>query len=178
MTWKLIGRRTDLKIALSDTGSAMFHGWPESQIVRPTVVTSIAAIRRIEKATSTWTICLATDSKEIFAADMLSPRKPSLAERVKQLPNQRHGSITFFTEPVDTVALTLVASPADYGTITNLMKIVAQADSFAYELSVDFIGFPVTPSSTGNPTESEFLSGVPLPIEQFSLAINARAKDD
>jgi hypothetical protein len=178
MTWKFSGNRSDFVIELSDEGHMLFHGWPKSQDIRPTVITSVAAIRRIESAKCIWTLCLPSDFKEIFSADMLSKRNPLLAERIKKAPERRHGSIKFFDAPVASVGLTLVAAHSDYQTITRLFELVTLSDSIFYHLSVNFIGFPVAPGSTGDPTEVEFLSGDPLAIDGFSLSIGKNAKDE
>jgi hypothetical protein len=176
MTWQFTGSRSDLVMELADAGHIKFNGWPKSQQLKPTIFDSANLIQRIENTKCTWTACQQADSKDLFASDMLSERKPLLTDRVNQSPNQRHGSVRYYSSPTPTVGITLVIPEEDYISILKLFEIVMHSDSVSYHLSLDFIGFSSTLNPSGNPTEAEFISGEPIAIGGFLLSISSPTK--
>jgi hypothetical protein len=169
MVWFITGNRSDLVLAVSDSGAPICHGQGKHE-PRPTGVDDFgsnidrALLTRIQAAECGWTIALPTDAE--VNIDGLGE---GLFDRAQKSPGESHGMIKFYAHSPDAVTFVLVAPEGTFSQFRRLLELVLLSDSLEYIITAEFGGFRVPHAQTATPTWQEFIDGKPLFFSQLSL---------
>lgn len=171
MVWFITGNRSDLVLAVSDSGVPICHGQGKHQ-PQPTGIDDFggnidrALLKRIQAAECGWTIALPTDAE--VNIDGLGE---GLFDRAEKSPGASHGMIKFYAHSPDAVTFVLVAPEGMFAQIRRLLELVLLSDSLEYIIAAEFHGFRVPHAQTATPTWQEFIEGKPLFFGELSFSV-------